>query len=116
MTQPVEGTQNPEVKKVEGEIDETIAAIDKQEEKVENASTPAEEEKATETLNKLLAKFDALTERLNGIDAKLAEPTVPAPPAKETPAPRAATEGDPVVPATEGEDAKPKKRRLGVWG
>lgn len=116
MATPVPGSENPEAKKLESELDATIEKIEKQEGKVEKADTPAEAQKENDVLNQLIQKFDALTERLNAIDNRLAEPTVPAPVAKvETPVEAPKTDA-PAEGTTDEPEAKPKKRRLGAWG
>lgn len=108
-------TENSQVDKAQTELDETIEQIEKQEVKVENASTPAQEEKEQSKLDALLAKFDEQADRLSKIEARLNEPTVPAPEAKqtvETEEPKASQGAEGV---TENEAAKPRKRRLGAW-
>lgn len=107
---------NPEVEKVQAEIETVIEKVEVQEAKVENASTPKEAEKESDILKALHEKFDALNVRLNGIDKRLAEPTVPAPPAKEAAPVFDKTEPDTVERQAVAEGAKPRKRRLGAWG
>jgi tetrahydromethanopterin S-methyltransferase subunit G len=116
MTQSSENTETPEVKGVQDQIETTEKKIEEQEEKVENASTPAEEKKAEEQLEVLRGQYAALLERLDAIDKRLAEPTVPAPAAKSeaTPDPPKAEE-TPNASQT-NEETKPRKRRLGAWG
>lgn len=102
--------------KVQKEIDATIQQVEKQETAVEKAEGTSKEKEEQEKYNALLAKFDALTERLDSMDKRMAEPTVPAPPVKET-APVVDNGATPVVEAQPGADGgKPKKRRLGAWG
>jgi hypothetical protein len=115
MTTPAD-SPSPEVKEVQKEIDATIQAVDKQEIVVEKAEGTPKEKEEQDKYAALLAKFDTLTERLNAIDSRLAEPTVPAPPAKEA-APVVDNGATPVVEETVTTDGgKPKKRRLGAWG
>lgn len=117
MATPVPGNGNPEAAKVQDQIDQTVQQIEKQEVKVENASSPKEVKEEKAELNALIGRFDSLVARLDAIDQKLAEPTVPAPAPAATPTPEAVKEGETPVAATEGNgDEKPKKRRLGAWG
>lgn len=107
--------ETPEVKAVQKEIDQTVTAIEKQEAKVENAPTPAAEDKESSKLDSLIEKFDGLIARMEKIDQRLAEPTVPAPPAKaETPALPPVASETPAEASPEGTEP-PRKRRLGAW-
>lgn len=116
MADNVPGSENPEVEKVQNQIDATIDKIEKQEVKVEKADSPAEAQKETDVLNQLIQKFDALTGRLDAIDKRLAEPTVPAPAAKEEAPPETPKTDAPAEGASDEPEARPKKRRLGAWG
>jgi hypothetical protein len=113
MTTPPKPEPAPTVQEVEKAVED----IEKQEEKVEDAPTAAKQVEEQKTLDVLLARFDALTSRLNDIDKRLAEPTVPAPTAKvpET-AVEAPKEPDGVEGTVSPEAGPPKKRRLGAWG
>lgn len=107
---------NAETGKVQKEIQETIVEVEKQEVAVEKAEGTPKEKEEQDKYIALLAKFDALTGRLDAIDSRLAEPTVPAPPAKEA-APTVDNGEVTVVEAPPSDDSgKPKKRRLGAWG
>jgi len=115
MTTPAD-SPSPEVKEVQKEIDATIQAVEKQEVAVEKAEGTPKEKEEQDKYIALIAKFDTLTERLDAIDKRLAEPTVPAPEAKGAPAP-VDNGAETVVVAEVPEDGgKPKKRRLGAWG
>lgn len=116
MATPVNTPGNSDPSKTEGQVEKAIADIEKQEVKVENAGTPAEENKEQAKLDTLLERFDAMIERMNGIDAKLAEPTVPAPVAKEVVAPEAPKGEEQAVEVQPESESKPSKRRLGAWG
>lgn len=100
---------------VQNQIETVTGQIEKQEEKVENAATPAQAEKEKEKLDTLIGKFDSLVARLDAIDQKLSEPTVPAPEVK--PEVKAETPTAPETPAgsQEGAQAPPRKRRMGAW-
>lgn len=109
--------ENAEAENVQGQIEGTIDQIEKQEVKVDNARSEAEEKKEGAALKSLLDKYDSLLSRLESIDKRLAEPTVPAPEAKKD----AVTELPPVDSSAgkgvSGETStKPRKRRLGAWG
>jgi predicted nucleic acid-binding Zn-ribbon protein len=104
---------NSETEAVESQISETVEKIERQEERVENASTPAEANKEQAKLDSLIERFDSLVARLDRIDERLAEPTVPAPPAKQ----EVKTEETTAVEETPAgtTDEPPRKRRLGAW-
>lgn len=99
---------------IQDQLETVTGQIDKQEAKVENASTPAEAEREQGKLDALIGKFDSLVSRLDAIDQKLAEPTVPAPEIKPEPTPATPAVETPAS-APEGEQAPPRKRRMGAW-
>lgn len=101
-----------EAQKVQGEIEKTVDQIERQEEKLDNARTVEDEKKESQTLQKLLDRFDTLTAKLESIDKRLSEPTVPAPAAKTEETPK--TDDEPAGDASDMAE-KPRKRRLGAW-
>jgi hypothetical protein len=115
MTAPTPETDNPQAGKVLDKIEETTEQIVQQEKKVENASTPAQEEKENATLKELQGKYDALLEKLEAIDKKVSQPTVPAPEAKQELPPVTTTEAPSGQQTEPPAEEKPRKRRLGAW-
>lgn len=93
-----------------------IEAIEKQEAVVEKAEGTPKEVEEQAKLDKLLAGFETFSARLDGIETRLAEPTVPAPPVKETVKPVVDNGTETAVEGAPPASVKPAKRRLGAWG
>lgn len=92
-----------QVQKIEEEIDKTA-------EKLDDATTPAQQKRLEDKMDTLLAELRTAMSRLDAVETKVSEPMAPAPEPKpvEKPTEAVKTEG-------EEEEAKVGKRRLGAW-